>query len=112
MLHKGRLFSRIEAVADGDEFVGCNLAQSAPGTEIFAGKARLKFTRCNLARAIVPADSAIEDCNTSQMAVVAMPEPPERVEIDAAELASLRADLLEVREELKQLKQPKEVARG
>ena len=100
MEHKGRLFSRIEAVADGDEFVGCNLAQSVPGTEIFAGKARLKFTRCNLARAVVPDDSVIVDCNTSQRPIPVAVEPPERVEIDAAELASLLAD----REELKQLK--------
>jgi len=105
MEHKGRLFSRIEAVADGDEFVGCNFAQSAPGTEIFAGKTGLKFTRCNLARAIVPGDSVITGCNTSQAPIPVEVEPLPIVEIDEAELATLRADS-------KELKELKAVARG
>ncbi len=107
MIHEGKLFSRVGKVKDGDEFVGCNFAQAVPSTAIFADKKGLKFTRCNLARAIVPGDSTIEDCNTSQSPIPPEPEPVEMVEIEAAQLAALRAD----REELKRLK-PKEVDRG
>ena len=100
MRHKGKLFSRLGEVADGDELVDCNLAQPEPGTAIFAGLKGLKFTRCNLSRAATPDDSVIVDCNTSQVPVPPEPAPVEMVEVEAAELASLRAD----REELKAVK--------
>ena len=105
MIHERKLFSRLDKVKIGDEFVGCNLAQAVPGVKIFAGRKGLKFTRCNLARAIVPADSVIVDCNTTQLPIPPDVEPVEMVEIEAAELASLRADRAE-------LKKSKEVARG
>ena len=97
MKHNGIRYIKIETVADGDVFDGCNLAQAAPGTEIFAGLKGLTFTRCNLARAIVPADSIIVDCNTSQMPLPPEPEIPEMIEIDAAELEALMADRAELK---------------
>ena len=97
MKHKDKLFSRLGEIADGDVFDGCNLAQGEPGTEIFAGLKGLTFTRCNLARAIVPDDSIIVDCNTSQTPLPPEPEIVEMVEIEASELAALRVDSKELK---------------
>jgi hypothetical protein len=35
-------------VSNGDIFILCNFVQYEPDTDIFAGKANLKFIRCNL----------------------------------------------------------------
>ena len=90
---KGRNFARGPiAVRAGDTLDGCNLAQTVPGTPIFAGIKGLTFRHCNLARAVVPADAIVEACNTSQAPLPPEPQDVEMVEIEAAELAALRAD--------------------
>jgi len=91
MIHERKLFSRLDKVKSGDEFVGCNLAQAVPGVKIFAGRKGLKFTRCNLARAIVPSGSDIVDCNTSQAPIPEHVEPEETVEITKKEYDRLKA---------------------
>ena len=78
----------LEAVIrDGDTLEDCNLAQGQPGAPIFAGVRGLTFRRCNLARAVVPDDAGIEDCNTSQRPLPPEPEPTEPpVEVERADL--------------------------
>jgi len=91
MTHKNKRYSKLDDVSDSDEFVGCNLSQAEPGTAIFANKTGLKFTRCNLARAVVPADSVIVDCNTSQAPIPPESEPVVMVEIPKGEYDRLKA---------------------
>ena len=89
---KGRNYAgRDPSCADGDEFIGCNLAQAEPGTEICKGKKGLRFAKCNLVRAVVPKDSVITDCNISQVALPAERDPKvERLEAIGAEIANLQ----------------------
>ena len=87
-------------VKNGAVFEDKNFAQSEPGTVIFKGVKGLTFRRCNLARAVVPEDSIIEDCNTTQRPLPPEVEPVEMVEIEKSEHEALLAD----REELKRLK--------
>lgn len=98
---KGRNFATrdpIDEVRDGDTLEDCNLAQAAPGTEIFKGVRGLTFRRCNLARAVVPEDATIEDCNTSQRPLPPEAEPEEMIEIERAEYDALLADREKLRE--------------
>ena len=83
-------------IENGTVFEDRNFAQSKPGTLIFEGAKGLTFRRCNLARAIVPEDSVIEDCNTTQMALPPEVEPVEMIEIEATELEALQADRAEL----------------
>jgi len=70
--HRKNFSSELPEARAGDIFVECNFAQAAPGTAILAGVKSLSFVRCNLARAVVPDDARVDDCNTSQE-----PVPPE-----------------------------------
>ena len=90
MIHKQKLFKGLEKISDGDEFIGCNLAQAEPNTVIFKDKRGLKFTDCNLARATVPKDSIIKDCNTSQALRVIQPDQPEMMMITKTEYDHLK----------------------
>ena len=99
MIHERKLFARLGEVSDGDEFVGCNLSQTEPGDKIFEGKKGLKFTRCNLARAVVPAGSIVKGGNTSQTPIPPRKEPEEMEMVSKSELTGLRVD----RTRLKQL---------
>ena len=89
------------AFSDGDEIVACNLAQAVPGTEICQGAKGLTFDRCNLVRAVVPADAKVIHCNVSQGAL--LPEPDERldrIEFLRAKIAELEAELVALEQAL------------
>ena len=91
-LHRNHNFSRQDPdCSDGDVFEDCNLAQAVPGTVLFAGRKRLMFRRCNLARAVVPIDSVIDDCNTTQNAAPPLMEAEEEITVPLKEWNRLKA---------------------
>jgi hypothetical protein len=51
-----------EGIADGDEFLRCNLVQLQPHTPVCVGKIGLVFRRCNLVNCDLPPDAIAEDC--------------------------------------------------
>jgi len=92
-----------DEIPDATVLIGCNLAQAEPGTPILAGRQGLTLIGCNCARATLPPDARLKDCNTSQRPIPPEPEPTDSVLIEAAELDALLAD----REELNRLKAEK-----
>ena len=76
---------------DGDVFEDCNLAQPVPGTKLFVGLKGLTFRRCNLARAVVPVDSVIDDCNTTKNAIPIEVEVEEEITVPLREWDRLKA---------------------
>jgi len=60
---KAQSFSGIQpAFKEGDEIVGCNLAQDVPHTKIAAGVKGLTFVACNLLNCDLPSDAVVKDC--------------------------------------------------
>ena len=91
-LHRYQNYSRSDPAAEiGDMFEDCNLAQAEPGTKLFVGLRGLAFRRCNLARAMVPPDSVIEDCNTTQSPIPIEMEPEEEITVPLKEWDRLNA---------------------
>ena len=90
--YRNHNFSGLQPEAhDGDVFEDCNLAQAEPGTVLFEGMKGLTFRRCNLARAVVPGDSTIEDCNTTQRAIPIEVEAEEEITVPLKEWDRLKA---------------------
>lgn len=52
-------------VSDGDIFIGCNLSQFSPGTDILAGKKNLGFIDCNNVNVKMATGWKADHCNTS-----------------------------------------------
>ena len=91
-LHQYHNYSGLQPDArDGDVFEDCNLAQPVPGTVLFAGRKGLTFRRCNLARVVVPGDSVVEDCNTTQNAIPIEVEAEEEIAVPLKEWNRLKA---------------------
>jgi len=102
---RGVSLRALEAAArPGDTIAESSLIAREPGTRI--GVAGLTYERCRFIRCRPADGDEALDCTFSDAPLPPDPPPVEMTEIDAAQLASLRAD----RAELERLK--KEAARG
>lgn len=55
-----------ESIVNGEVFEYCNFTQAVAGTIIFSGATGLTFRDSNLVNCIVPKDSIVKQCNTTQ----------------------------------------------
>jgi len=53
-------------IQNGDTLIACNLWQPVPDTPVLLDRSGLRFVRCNLINCNLPADSEINECNTSE----------------------------------------------
>ena len=51
----------------GEVFEDTNFTQKEPNTPIFVGRTGLTFKKCNLVNCLLPIDSVITQCNTTQI---------------------------------------------
>ena len=86
-----------DEVPDGSTLVRCNMARPAPGTPVLVGRKGLTLIGCNCARAVLPADAKLIDCNTSQRPLPPHAEPEEMIEIERSEYDVLLADRRKLR---------------
>lgn len=67
-IHKNRNFSFQDPNCENEDiFERCNLSQLQPNTLICLNKTGLTFRNCNLVNCIVPGDTVVERCNTTQV---------------------------------------------
>jgi len=86
-----------DEVPDGSMLVRCNLARAAPDTPVLAGRKGLTLIGCNCARAALPADAKLINCNTSQRPTPPEPQDVEMIEIERNEYDVLLADRRKLR---------------